>query len=405
MVEIGVRKHAESELLAAMKIAEAANKAKSEFLANVSHEIRTPMNSVLGFNSLLLRSPLTPKQRDYADTVQTAGQLLLRLLDDILDLSKIEAGKLALESIPFDINALFQEVTAMFRPKAEEKGLSLIFNFVSAPECQVIGDPVRLRQIIINLIGNAIKFTSRGHVKIDASYGRDAPESLPVLSVKVIDTGLGISKDQINKLFHKFVQADSSTRRRFGGTGLGLAISKHLVELMGGTIGIESVEAAGSTFFFSVPMPCTDTLLSDIDKLKSELEKSSSGMSTSMQANILLVEDDVESCQLISKFLDNLGCETVIAVTGMQALDLAQKEKYDLILMDLQLPELDGIGATKIIRQQTDNPNRNTPIAAVTAMAMKDDRDKCFAAGMDDYFSKPIDLNRLEKLIRGLPAH
>jgi PAS domain S-box-containing protein len=397
--EIAIRRNAELELRKAMEMADSANKAKSEFLANMSHEIRTPMNSVLGFTALLLRTSLTPKQRDYAETVQNSGRLLLTLLDDILDLSKIEAGKLTLEELPFNLKETFREVMAMFRPKADEKKLLLSLFFPAPPQKMVVGDSTRLHQILINLVGNAVKFTTNGQVKVVVSHSRDSSDAAPTLKVRVEDTGIGISSEHIDRLFQKFSQADASTKRRFGGTGLGLAISKLLVEKMSGIIGVNSQEGIGSTFFFSIPLPYSEESAVLVDSGEELADQAFGDPLENTKARILLVEDDFESCRFISKCLDSLDCEVLIVSSGKQAVECSQQEKFDLILMDWQLPELDGISATRAIRKP-DNPNFTTPVIAVTAMAMKGDREKCFEAGMNAYLPKPIDLNKLEETVK-----
>lgn len=418
---------------AAMQLArdaEAANHAKSDFLATVSHEIRTPMNAVMGFTHLLLESGLRDDQRPYGITLRNSAEALLVLIDDILDFSKIEAGRLNLETISFNISDCIADIVRLLQPKAREKGIGLDAQLSPEVPEFLVGDPVRFRQIVLNLAGNAVKFTHTGHVHVNLRLAR--PDLLPgearqhvqgspydFVLISVTDTGIGIPREAHAGLFQKFTQADSSTTRRFGGTGLGLAISKRLVELMGGLIGVQSEEKVGSTFWFILPIvACSLPSRSPLgSRSQSASPLGSDAAAGAMKATdqaaentppCVLLADDNEANQMLGvALLEKLGSRVEVAHNGAEAVAMAAKKDYELVLMDCHMPVKDGYSATREIRAQEREGHR-VPIIALTANAITGDREKCLAAGMDDYLSKPIrksDLVRiLSKWTRGITA-
>jgi signal transduction histidine kinase/ActR/RegA family two-component response regulator len=404
LVDITPIKRVERDLREARHRAEEASAVKSQFLANMSHELRTPMNAVIGFSDLLSRTNLDAEQREYITTIRESSELLLRLISDVLDISKIEAGEATLEQIDFDLHRLARGIVQLLKPKTSPAVL-LRLDFAEDAPRRMRGDPTRLRQVLLNLLSNAVKFTDRGYVELAVRSAAVPPEMIERwagpgcsnyvgVEISVRDTGIGITSDKLSRIFDAFTQADASTTRKYGGTGLGLAISRAFVRMMGGDITVSSRPGEGSCFSFtafllpsqSAPPPSSQ-----------EHPAVSPGAQPLHGLKLLVAEDNRVNQRLITRVLDQLGCHVKLVANGVLAVHEALSDHYDLCLMDLQMPEMGGLEATSRIREAG---NQKLPIIALTASALKQDMDECFRVGMNDFLVKPLDTGQLQSKLQ-----
>ncbi len=389
-------KRASVEIRIAKEEAENALRTKSEFLANMSHEIRTPINGIIGMSDFLHGTELTPKQLEYVKIVRSSASSLLNLINDILDFSKLEAGRVVIEHIDFDIHELLEDTVKSIEFKCIEKGIYLKFSIDAQIPRVVNGDPTRFRQVMLNLISNAIKFTPSGGIEVKASLMNRTKNSEKV-KIEIVDTGIGISPEGVNKLFKSFSQVDASTTRTYGGTGLGLAISKSLVEMMDGEIGVISEQTKGSNFWFTITLKKSN--LQTLKIVTVQHTKRSADAKENLM--VLLAEDNLVNQKVASIHLEKLGHRVDVADNGKIAYEKFISKPYDIVLMDVQMPEIDGFVSTKMIRQYEAGLHitEKIPIIAMTANAMQGDKEKCIEAGMDDYLSKPFTAESLNEIL------
>lgn len=366
---------------------------KGQFLSNMSHEIRTPLNGVIGMTELLQYTPLTDEQRGIVRDLEHSGEALRAIVNNILDLSRIEAGRLELEQAAFSIGKTVAEVAAILRPEAMRKRIDLRTVTPGPHRDSVIGDHGRVRQVLINLAANALKFTESGFVRIQVDCLESNAEAA-LVRFAVHDSGIGIAPEAQRQIFEKFTQADASTTRRYGGSGLGLAISKELVQLMKGTIGVDSRVGDGATFWFTLRLPLAQAPVSELHP-----SRVPAGVPPGPSVRVAVVEDNEVNRKLAAKLLEKLGCQVELASNGKEALDIMERSTVDVAFLDCHMPEMDGFETTRAIRQRESATGRRTVVIAMTASAMEGDRERCLAAGMDDYLAKPVSMTDLQKAL------
>jgi signal transduction histidine kinase/ActR/RegA family two-component response regulator len=383
-------------LAAATARAETASRTKSQFLANMSHEIRTPMNGVIGMTELLSATPLDASQREITDTIRSSGQILLAIINDVLDLSTIESGQLALDKTPFALGSVLSQAVKVVSPAATAKGLLLEVSADASIPTHLVGDPLRLGQVLVNLLSNAVKFTDVGRVTVSTRLVPAAGTAPDAIRIEVRDSGIGIEPERLSRLFQPFEQGDASMSRRFGGTGLGLAISKRLVELMDGRLWGQSQPGVGSTFSLELPLRPADAASmppGPVAAARPEPKRAS-------PLRLLVAEDNPVNQRVASRMLQKLGYQADLVENGRLAVEAAERQAYDVIFMDVQMPELDGLEATRRIKARR---GASPWIIALTAHALEDDRKQCLAAGMNDFLSKPVQLNELTAALERVP--
>lgn len=391
-----------------------SNQLKSEFLANMSHEIRTPLNGIIGAADLLRNTSPTPEQEKYINVIVNSGDTLLALINDILDVSKIEAGELEINTEPVVLKDAMQTVMDIIQPKAQSKNIDLNIEYKGNVPSVIVADSVRLNQIMINLLGNAVKFVEDGHIKVIVEE-QSTTGDIANLRITVEDTGIGIPEDKLEAIFDKFAQADASTTKKYGGTGLGLTITRKLVEMMNGTINVRSEEGVGTIFFFDVPFAIAENSdhpskalnqsevqrLADLQPVQEQIQDAK--QREKLSANILLVENETVNQMVATDMLESLGCTVELAENGVEAVDMLDKnaQRYDIVLMDCMMPLMDGFEATQEIRKkEAGNGGHHSIIIAMTANAMAGEREKCLKVGMDDYLSKPVKEEHLYTKLR-----
>ena len=378
--------------------AEEASKAKSKFLANISHEIRTPMNGIIGMNNFLLESDLTAEQRELSEMVKSSAESLMKIINDILDLAKIESGKIELEQIPLDLEHIVKSVYKILTVSVKDKPVKISYTISDDIPKRLQGDPTRIRQILLNYGSNAVKFTKEGRINISLTCSGESDKDV-IVKLNVSDTGLGIPEEKKSLLFKPFSQTDSSTTRRFGGTGLGLAICKQIATLMDGEVGVKSEPGEGSQFWATVRLQKTDKEAASVQMTMDDRGDQDHVADSSGKLRILLAEDNLMNQRVIQKMLEREGFDIRIAETGTQAVEAVEKDTFDIVLMDIHMPEMDGYEATRTIRKLEKGSDRHIPIIALTASVMDSDKRACLNAGMDGFIPKPVDK---EKLIRSL---